>query len=139
MTKVKHETVKDVMSENLVMIDGLTTIDNALNIMRKNNISSLIVNRRNESDEYGMLKVGDIANEVIVPDLAPERTSAYQVMQKPVLSMRANMNIRYAIRLLAKYGETRALVIENDKAIGIVTLGDMILRYTDSGDQAVNS
>ena len=131
MTDTKHETVKDVMSEKLVMIDGLTTIDNALNIMRKNKISSLVISRRDESDEYGLLTATDIANEVVVPDLSPERTSAYQVMQKPVLSMRANMNIRYAIRLLTKYNASRALVIDNDEAIGIVTLRDLLLRYTE--------
>lgn len=131
MTDTKYETVKEVMSDNLIMIDGLTTISNALNIMRSNKISSLVVQRRDDSDEYGLLTVADIADEVVVPDLSPERTSAYQVMQKPVLSLRANMNIRYAIRLLNKFSLSRALVVEDDKAIGIVTLRDMILRHTE--------
>ena len=130
MSEQNHQTVKDVMSSNLITIDGLTTISNALNIMRESKVSSLVINRRNESDEYGLLTAWDIANEVVVPDLAPERTSAYQVMQKPVLSMRANMNIRYAIRLLSKFKVSRALVIEDDKAVGIVTLRDMLLHYT---------
>ena len=60
-----------------------------------------------------------------------ERTSAYQVMQKPVLSLRANMNVRYAIRLLLKFDVFRALVIEDDEAIGIVTLESMLLQYTE--------
>lgn len=131
MTEIKHDTVKDVMSENLLMIDGLTTISNALNIMRKNEISALVINRRNESDEYGLLTAKDIASEVVVPDKSPERISAYQVMQKPVLSIRANMNVRYAIRLLLKFNVFRALVIEDDQAIGIVTLEEMLLRYTE--------
>ena len=131
MTEIKHETVKDVMLEDLIMIDGLTTISNALDIMRKNEISSLVINRRNESDEYGLLTARDIAKEVVVPDKEPERISAYQVMQKPVLSLRANMNVRYAIRLLLKFNVFRALIIEDDRAIGIVTLEDMLLRYTE--------
>lgn len=131
MTEIKHDTVKDVMLENLLMIDGLTTISNALNIMRKNEISALVINRRDESDEYGLLTAKDIASEVVVPDKAPERISAYQVMQKPVLSIRANMNVRYAIRLLLKFNVFRALVIEDDQAIGIVTLEEMLLRYTE--------
>lgn len=119
------------MSADLIMIDGLTTIANALDIMRKNKISSLVINRRDESDEYGLLTARDIAKEVVIPDKAPERISAYQVMQKPVLSMRANMNIRYAIRLCSKFNVSRALVIEGDQAIGIVTLRDMLLKYTE--------
>lgn len=131
MTELKHQTVKDVMLEDLVMIDGLTTISNALNIMRKNKVGSLVINRRNESDEYGLLTAKDIASKVVVPDKSPERISAYQVMQKPVLSIRANMNVRYAIRLLLKFNVFRALVIENDEAVGIVTLEEMLLRYTE--------
>jgi|TARA_R110002096_G_scaffold428927_1_gene641234 signal-transduction protein with cAMP-binding, CBS, and nucleotidyltransferase domain len=131
MTEIKHETVKDVMSEKLIMIDGLTTISNALGIMRKNETSSLVINRRNDSDEYGLLTARDIAKEVVVPDKEPERISAYQVMQKPVLSIRANMNVRYAIRLLLKFDVFRALIIEDDVAIGLVTLEDMLLRYTE--------
>lgn len=131
MTDIEHETVKEVMSKDMITIDGLTVISDALDIMRKHKISSLVVERRNESDEYGLVTVSDIANEVIVPDLSPDRTSAYQIMQKPVLSMRANMNIRYAIRLCTKFKVSRALVIEDDKAIGIVTLRDMLLRYTE--------
>lgn len=131
MTEIKHETVKDVMLENLITIDGLTTISDALNIMRQNGISALLIDRRNESDEYGLLTAKDIASEVVVLDKAPDRVSAYQVMQKPVLSIRANMNVRYAIRLLLKFQVFRALVIENDEAIGIVTLEEMLLRYTE--------
>lgn len=130
MTDKTHVTVKEVMTTDLVMVDGLTKISDALDQMRENKISSIVINRRDESDEYGILTAADIAADVIVPDMAPERTSAYQVMQKPVISLRANMNIRYAIRLFSKFNVSRGLVIENDEAIGIVTLRDMVLRYT---------
>lgn len=132
MSDIKHKTVKEVMSKEMITIDGLTVISDALDIMRKRNVSSLVVERRNESDEYGLLSTTDIAKDVIEPNLSPVRTSAYQVMQKPVLSMRANMNIRYAIRLCTKFNVSRALVIEDDKAIGIVSLRDMLLRYTET-------
>ncbi len=131
MSKNKYKIVKEVMSADLLIIDGLTVISDALDMMRKHKVSSLVINRRNESDEYGLLTASDIATEVVVPDKALERTSAYQVMQKPVLSLRANMNVRYAIRLFSKFKVSRALVIENDEAIGIVTLRDMLLRHTE--------
>ena len=67
----------------------------------------------------------------IEPDRAPNRVSVYEIMEKPVLTVHANMNIRYAIRLLERLRESRALVIEQNQAVGIVTISDMVLRYID--------
>ncbi len=53
-------------------------------------------------------------------------------MNKPVLSVRPDMNIRYAIRLLEQINHIRALVIKDGKAVGIVTMYDMVIHYMDS-------
>ena len=53
-------------------------------------------------------------------------------MKKPVLTVQCDMNIRYAIRLLDQIDQMRALVIENGKAIGIITMYDMVIRYMDA-------
>jgi CBS domain-containing protein len=50
-------------------------------------------------------------------------------MSKPVITVDSEMDIKYAIRLLARFGLSRALVEEKDKLIGIVTLRDMVFRY----------
>ncbi len=120
--------VRDVMTPNPVMIDGLATVSEAVELMRDNNISSLIINKRDESDEYGVLAVHDIAEHVISRDRAPERVSVYEIMSKPVLSVDADMNLKYAVRLLFRFKLTRALVPENGKIAGLVTLRDMVLR-----------
>lgn len=131
MTAPKHIPVGDVMSRDIVMIDGLTTISEALEKLRSKQISSLVVERRDDGDEYGMLTVSDIASGVLVPDLSPDRVNAYEIMTKPVLSIDVGMNIRYAIRHLHRFSVARALVIEDGKAAGIVTLRDMVLRCTE--------
>jgi len=131
MTRKKYVPVRDVMTTDIEMIDGLTTVADALEQMRAKQISSLVVQRRDESDEYGLLTVHDIAREVLVPDLAPERVNAYEIMKKPILSVHADMNIRYAIRLLSRFSVSRALVLEHGEAVGIVTLRDLVLRFSE--------
>lgn len=132
MSKVEYVPVRDVMTPKVETIDGLTTITDALKNMRANQISSLIVERRGDADEYGLLTVKDIAEHVIEPDQSPDRVNAYEIMDKPVLSIDVKMNIRYAIRLLTRFDLSRALVLENGEAVGVVTLRDMVLRYMDS-------
>ena len=131
MNRKKFVPVRDMMTTEIEMIDGLTTVAGALEKMRAKQISSLIIKRRDDHDEYGLLTVHDIARDVLVPDLAPERVNAYEIMKKPILSVHADMNIRYAIRLLSRFSVSRALVLEHGEAVGIVTLRDLVLRFSE--------
>ena len=126
-----YVSVRDVMTSHVETIDGLATVAQAIQNMKENHYGALIVNKRDESDEYGFVTVQEIARDVIEPNLSPERVNIYEIMKKPVLTVHCGMNIRYAIRLLEQLDQQRALVIEDGKAIGIVTMFDMVIRYMD--------
>ena len=53
-------------------------------------------------------------------------------MSKPAVTVDAEMDIKYAIRLLTRFGLSRALVMEKDELIGLVTLRDMVLRHAEA-------
>lgn len=129
MSDIQYTPVSSIMNPDIKMIDGLSSVAEAIAAMRAGKHSSLIVDKRNQQDEYGLISIGDLSSKVIVPDAAPERISVYQIMTKPVLSVESDMNIRYAIRLLTRFKISRALVLKGGKAVGIVALGDMVLRY----------
>lgn len=134
MNEHTHVTVGDVMTRSVRTIGGMATVREAIEIMRGAGVSSLVVERRDKHDEYGLLVVSDVAGQVIGKDRAPERVNVYEVMSKPVLTLPADMNIRYAIRLLLKFGLSRALVTNDDRTpAGIVTLRDMVLGH--AGDE----
>jgi CBS domain-containing protein len=91
-------------------------------------VSSLIVEPRDDADEFGLLGVTDIAREVIGKGRAPDRVNVYEVVTKPVLTLPREMNIKYAVRLLVNFKLSRALVVDaNRKSCGIVTIRDMVL------------
>jgi len=128
----KFSRVRDVMTQELETIDGLASVAEAIQHMKTKRYGALIVEKRDESDEYGLVTVQSIARNVIEKDLSPERVSIYEIMRKPVLSVHSEMNIRYAIRLLDQVDQMQALVIEDGKAIGIVTVYDMVIHYMDN-------
>ena len=132
MNQHPYVKVEDVMSGNPHVIDGLATVRNAIDLMREHNVSSLVIERRDDRDEYGVVTVGDIAAHVASKDRSPERTSVYEIMSKPVLSVDVGMDIKYAIRMLNRFKLTRALVTRQGDMVGIVTLRDMVVRYTAS-------
>jgi len=61
MVNKKHICVKDVMKSNYGTINGNATIMDALNEMKRLQIAVLVVNKRDENDEYGVLLVSDIS------------------------------------------------------------------------------
>lgn len=129
MTVKDYLTVGEVMTPSPKRINGLSTVQEAMALMREHGISSVVVERRDEGDEYGLLVVTDIATKVIAKDRSADRTNVYEVMTKPVISVDRNMDIKYATRLLAQFRITRALVMDHGDLAGIVTLRDMVLRY----------
>ena len=128
MNPGRAQTVAEVMSPQPVAVDNLASVAQAIDLMREKNISALVIDRRDEKDEYGLLTVNDIAGKVIGPDRRPERVSVYEVMSKPILTVPKEMQIKYAIRLLTRFHLSRALVTDSGRLVGIVTLRDMTLR-----------
>jgi CBS domain-containing protein len=127
MKSQKWVPVRDVMRTEVTEVDGKIDVLSALKIMKKVRATSLIVKRRDEWDEYGMLLFSDVAKHVIANDRAPERVNVYEIMAKPVVSVRPDMDIRYCARLFQKFGISHAPVVENDKVIGIVSFYLLVL------------
>ena len=116
------------MQPSFLEIDGLKTVKEAIEAMKKANTSAIIVKKRNENDEYGILLLSDIAKKVLAKDRAPERVNVYEVMKKPVIGVSPEMDVRYCARLFDEYGLVSAPVIENNLVIGIVGHHGLVLR-----------
>ncbi len=119
--------VRDVMKTDFGTIDGVATVADALKKMKQLKTAVLLVNKRHENDEYGMINCGDIARHVLAKDRAPDRVNVYEIMNKPVISVHPDMDIRYCSRLFADYDLVRAPVIENCKVLGIVSPNSLVL------------
>ncbi len=120
--------VKDVMKNKVDFVDGMKTVKDALHEMQHIETKTLIVNKRHDNDEWGIVVISDIARIVLATDKSIERTNVYEVMTKPVLTIHENMDIRYCARLFEQFGLSRAPVVKHGKIIGIVSYTDMVLK-----------
>ena len=124
--------VQDIMPTEVHSIDGLATVANAIVLMRRHGVSSLVVPRHRDDDEFGLVLVSDIAHKVIVENRAPERVNVYEVMSKPVLTLPSEMQARYAVRLLVRFGISRAVVVDHDRnPVGLATMRDLVLGHVE--------
>lgn len=132
----KITTVGDVMSSGVITIAPTATVREVVNLMRQHHTSSIVVERRDQSDEFGLIAVTDVAGKVLGQNLSPDRVNAYEIMSKPLLSVAAEMNVVYAVRMLTRFKLARSLVIDHDRnPVGIVTLRDMVLRTLADEEQ----
>ncbi|WP_067866384.1 CBS domain-containing protein [Neptuniibacter marinus] len=120
--------VRDVMTDEFAIIDGLITVQDALSVFQQQNSEVLIINKRNPDDEYGLLLLSDVAKNVVAKDRSPERVNVYEVMAKPVVSVDPEMDIRYCSRLFENFGLAHAPVIKDGKVLGVVSYSGIVLK-----------
>jgi predicted transcriptional regulator len=120
--------VRDVMKSEVDVVDGMLTVTEALRSMKYPDTRTLIVNKRHDDDEYGVVMFRDMAKKVLARDHSPNRVNIYEIMSKPVVSVHPEMDIRYCTRLFDNFGLSRAPVIENGKIIGLVSYTDIVLK-----------
>lgn len=124
--------VKDVMTnKNYQFADGMMTVSEGIKLAKEHNVSALIINKRNEHDEYGLVLLSNIAKEVLAKDRSPERVNLYEIMAKPLISVLPDMDVRYCARLFERYSIHLAPVVENKEVIGMVDYTNMVLSQVE--------
>lgn len=118
--------VKDVMKTEFLTMEGLDTVQQAIDRMLPDRLRLVLIKPRNDHDEYGIVVLKDIAKKIIAHDRAPDRVNLFEIMSKPVISVDADMDIRYCARLFHQFGLSVAPVMHKRKLIGTVTYGDIV-------------
>lgn len=126
--------VEDVMLRDFDMVYGKATITEALGEMKHVNTRVLMVDKRHEDDEYGFVSLGDIAREILAKNRSPDRVNVYEIMRKPVVSVRPGMDIRYCARLFERFNLQRAPVIEGGKVLGVISYEEMVVHWLKLDD-----
>ncbi len=128
MNEPTRVQAQDVMEQDFVMVDGVTTVREAVELMRQNSAHHLIINRRSKHDEYGIVVPSDIATRVLAKNRSAERVNVYEIMSKPVLFIRPEMDIRYCARFFGRFGISAAPVISRGEILGLVSYEHLVLK-----------
>jgi predicted transcriptional regulator len=124
--------VKDAMTTNTYQFaDGMITVTEGIKLAKEHNVNALIINKRNDNDEYGLVMLADIAKEVIAKDRSPDRVNLYEIMAKPLLSVPPTMDVRYCARLFERFSVHSAPVVENNQIIGMVDYIQMVFAQAE--------
>ncbi len=128
MSITKVIRAKEIMRDTFIEVDGMLSVHEAIHQMRLAKANVIMVKKRSDDDAHALVLLSDIARSVLAKDRSPERVNIYEIMIKPVVSLPAEMDVRYCARLFDRLDLSVAPVIENDKVIGIVSYGELVLQ-----------
>lgn len=118
---------RDIMHKGIVSIDGMASAQEAAARMRDRQVSALLVDKRHPDDAWGIVAVQDLIRGMIIPGRPPEEVNVYEIMTKPIITVEADMDVRYVARLLYRIGIRRAPVEEEKVLVGMIALSSLVL------------
>ncbi len=118
---------QDIMTQEVATIRGSATVAEAVKLMKLKGLRSLVVDRRNDEDAYGLVTEADVTNKVVAYGKDPQDVRVSEVMTKPCVVINPDLAIEYVARLFAQTGVDRAPVIRGD-LIGIISVTDILFK-----------
>ncbi|RFA24631.1 histidine kinase [Alkalilimnicola ehrlichii] len=118
--------VKDIMQSEVATISPFATIREAMRKMRDCNVKSLVVDKRDPHDAYGILTYTTILRTIVSEDGDIDLINVYDVCAKPVISVYAEMDVKHVARLMITQDVRRIIVLRDNELEGIITMNDII-------------
>lgn len=115
----------DIMTTDVVTIKALALVSEAIGLMKEYNLHALIVEPSGQEKGFGIVTEADIAYKVIALGSDPKAQTVGEIMTKPCITVRPDMNIQNISRLFVDKHIHRAPVV-NDKLLGIVSISDIL-------------
>ena len=126
--------VENVMTpqEKLVIISAMSTVREALSLMKAQKVRSVIVDKNTEDGAYGLVTFKNILQSIVAEDGDIDLLNVYDIASTPAFSVSAKLDVKYAARMMVQNSIKRLLVLDNNELQGILTMTDIIGILMDS-------
>jgi len=122
---VRFAKASDVMTKEVISIEGTATVADAVRLMRERKVSSVFVNRRGQEDAWGIVTRKDVVCKVADPGKDPAEVKVFEIMSKPLITVSPGLALKYCARLFNSAGIRRAPVFDGKEIIGILSNTDI--------------
>ena len=116
-------TISEIMCSSVRVIEQTDSVLNAAKEMSKNGISCLVVVSKGKT--VGMITRRDIIEKLIVHKRNVQTTRVKTIMSKPIIAVKPEASIRFALRVMRSKKIKQLPVIEDEHVVGIVTQTDI--------------
>lgn len=116
--------VKELMCQSVAAVDPQDTAQNAAQLLAQHNVGSLPVCGE-DGGLRGMVTDRDIVLRCVAVQEDPASTPVHKIMTRNCAVISPTADVREAARIMAARQIRRLPVVEDDKVIGMVSLGDL--------------
>ncbi|NMC53473.1 MAG: CBS domain-containing protein [Chloroflexi bacterium] len=121
-------SVQHWMVDMIVYIDPESTVEEALSIMRRRYIHSLIVKKASPDDEYGIVTSTDISDKIVADEADPCETRVKEIMNKPLITIEKGRSLKECAKLMKKHHIHHLPVVdENNALVGMISATDFLV------------
>jgi len=116
--------VGDVMTRGVICIHLNDTVQKVAEIMKKNNISSVIVLEKGNG--VGIVTERDIICKIVAESKDPRKTKISEVMTSPLITVKPDLDIDEAAKIMRDKDIRRLVVTQKNKIIGLLSEFDIV-------------
>lgn len=125
----------EVMTRRVVYLPGETTLDEAAQVMRDQQIGDIVVTQG--PTMAGLVTDRDIVVRAIAQGLPPQSTTLESIASRELIMIEQSATVDEAVRAMRERGVRRLLVCDPDrKLVGIISLSDLAAGPTSLVDAA---
>ena len=120
--------VKEIMTpkDKLILVSPMNTVRDAIKNMREHNVRSVIVEKSGASGAYGILTFKNLLETIVAEEGDIDLLNVYDIATTPAISISAEIEVKYAARMMVSQSIKRLLVIDNNEICGILGMSDII-------------
>lgn len=126
--------VEDLMVTDVITVSCMSTLREAMDIMRKARVKSLIVEKRHPGDAWGIVTYTTILRTVVREEGDVDLVNVYDIATKPALTVPRQLEVRHAVQMMLDFDIKRVLVSSNNELEGILTMNDIVSSILEQVD-----
>jgi CBS domain-containing protein len=127
-----NDTIDKIMSRNVTTLPESASLRDAAHVMRDDDIGGIVITKH-DGTVTGFVTDRDLVVRGLASDRDPGETKLADIATKNVITLRPSQTISDAISTMSARAVRRVPVVENGKAVGMVSLGDLAqMRDPDS-------
>lgn len=118
--------VQDLMVSQVITISPFSSLREALSLMKKHNIKSLVVDRQNQHDAYGLLTYTNVLKTIIAEEGDIDLINVYDVCVKPAITVSPKLAVKHAAAMMSQHRLKRLLVTSDNQLVGLLAMDDLV-------------
>ncbi|WP_150304677.1 CBS domain-containing protein [Pseudomonas saliphila] len=118
--------VNDVMVTDVVTVSPFANLREALSLMKRHNLKSLVVDQQTPHDAWGLITYTNILKTVIAEGGDIDLLNVYDVCAKPALSVGKSLSVKQVASLMTQHRVKRILVLDDNQLLGFVSMDDIM-------------